>query len=261
MGACTGMRIVTLLVVLLVLSGCSQLGERPPTATEPASETPDLDRSERTSTATDSEEGPDPTATAEPVPTTDESTATGTDPGTSTEPEPTPTPTPPPQTTRSPADVDTETIQLTLSELSDGFTIAGDTVDNRDQATGETYRQMEDRGVQVLHERAFSAEDGSQPTYVFASVAVYDTGEDASDWLESHLGQIEDSDGTVGERDVSQSATARAARFQNDQGLRTVGLYQRQQNLVFYVAVSGEDYDDETAERLFVAMLDDVGST
>ncbi|MBO4247368.1 hypothetical protein IL252_05970 [Halomicrobium sp. IBSBa] len=249
------MRIVTLLVVLLVLSGCSQLGGQPPTATE--TETPDIDRSDQTLTATAPQDGASSTAST-PATATDAPASSG--PGveeTSTGPAPTEST----GTARPAANVDTETIQLTLSELPDGFSIAGDTVQHRDQATGETYTQMVDRGVQVLHERAFSAEDGSQQTYVFASVAVYDTGADASGWLDSHLGQIENSGGTVSERDVAQSATATAARFQNDQGLRTVGLYQRQQNVVFYVAVSGDEYDDETAEELFVAMLDDFGNT
>ncbi|WP_254273021.1 hypothetical protein [Haloarcula marina] len=233
------MRIVTLLVVLLLLSGCSQLFEQSSGETN----IPTTDRPDRTTTATDDSDQLGPT---EPTREEGESTSSDATPSTATT-----------DTTFSPDNIDTERMQVSLSELPDEFSVVGDTLDRREQATGETYVRMEERGVQLLHERAFSGEGDTRTAYVFASVAVYDAEADAAGWLQTHLEQIDENGGTVQTRDVTQSETATAVRFQNDRGLRTVGLYQRHSNVVFYVAVSGDEYDDEMVERLFVTMRND----
>jgi|GEM_PF-6187647 len=267
------MRIVTILVVLLLLSGCSQLNDQSP-------ETPSsIDKTEQPTTAVVETDRPGPTATATEhgestttrLPETDTATealpeSTRTEP--TTEPLPGPTRTEPTETpgepTRTPEtqtysanDVDTEAVQLTLSELPDGLTIAGDTLERREAATGDRYNRMKENGVRLRHERAFSADREDLPAYVFTSVVVYDVRDDASAWLENHLQQIKQSGGTVRERSVAASTTATEARFESDEGLQTVGLYQRRANVVFYVAVSGDEYNSETTERLFISMFDD----
>lgn len=267
------MRIVTILVVLLLLSGCSQLNDQSPETTA------SIDRTERPTTAVVETDRPGPTTTAtrngESTTTRLPETATTTEPlpePTVTEPtteplpeptvtEPTATPSEPTRTpetkTYSANDVDTEAVQLTLSELPDGLTIAGDTLERREAATGDRYNRMEENGVRLRHERAFSADREDLPAYVFASVMVYDARDNASTWLGDHLQQLKQNSGTVRERSVAASTTATEARFESDEGLQTVGLYQRHANVVFYVAVSGDEYDAETTERLFMSMFDD----
>lgn len=218
---------VLLLVVALVLAGCGQFTG-----------------------------GPDTTPTAVPDQGnggSDANGAGGPDGGDG------PTATPTPQYSTA---LDTGNVLLTLSELPDGYDIEGETLRYRNRTSGETYNRMQERRVELLHERAFSTNATSaadDPELVFTSVGVYESPGAAQSWLDSHLDSIRESGGSVEESQVAGTA-ATVARFQSDGDLQTVAVYERRSNVVFYIAVSDEEYRDSSAEELFATVVDDFVS-
>jgi len=164
------------------------------------------------------------------------------------------------ETPKRSTSIDTGRVLLTLSELPEAYTLEGETFERRSQATGDTLTRMKEQNLQLVHERAFSTTSAEYPRYVFASVTVYDSPDVANEWLTDHLDQLRESGGSVQSQRISRSVNASEARFENDQGLKTVALYERQGDLVFYVAVSGTTYKGDLAGRLFGKMVSELST-
>lgn len=153
--------------------------------------------------------------------------------------------------------LDSNRILLTISELPQPYTLAGETQELINQATGKTYTEMRNASRNLTHERAFETSNSDYPKYIYSSVAVYDSPGAATDWLNTHLDQIRNGGGTIQTKTLDSDVEIDEARFESDGNLRTVALYEQQSNVVFYVAVTGTDYDTGAANEYFVKMLSD----
>lgn len=151
-----------------------------------------------------------------------------------------------------------EDVVLRLSDLSGSYQLSGETHAIRSTASGEDLAELRDMNAVIITERAFESSGSSNSQLVFSSVIIFESPEAAERWLSGHLNEIDANGGQVSTRSVSAGLEPQEARFDSGESLRSVALYERRSNVVYYVAVASDTEQGEYAESLFVKMTSDL---
>lgn len=152
--------------------------------------------------------------------------------------------------------IQSDEILVSGAELPTGYQYQGESRHLRNESSTSQQDQMEASGMILSHNRAFATDNASLPAYVFSSVAVYEDATAAEQWLSSHTSDLQQEYGAnVEQQTISTAVQITVVRFENDDGGRTIGYYRQQDNLVYYTAVSGDDYNPTLTTDLFTTML------
>jgi len=176
---------------------------------------------------------------------------------------PTPTQTPEGAQTPFPADAETDEIVLRLSDIGFGYNFTGESVQRRTDASGETQRDFEEKGILKQHKRVFTLAESNQanekPTTILSTVVIYETEDDAATDLQNTITNLESDGANVSQQSIASGITATQVTFQGNQGLNHVILYGQENNMLYFVMVTGEkQYHKENAIDLFMQMVVDI---
>lgn len=157
------------------------------------------------------------------------------------------------------SDFPTRRVLFTLPELNGSYRLQGDTRVVRSNASNQERRRLDALHTRVVEEQAFNETNG--PRLILGTVIVFNTSTNATSWLHSHLAQISQHNGSVSSVSLGDGVSSQEAKFNSQGGLRTVALYGKRKNVVFYVAVADTSASSTTARRLFEEMVADLPSS
>lgn len=172
------------------------------------------------------------------------------------------TPSPTPRQTPFPREVATDEIVLQLSDTGFGYNLSVESVETRENVSGETRQQLEDEGILKRHTRTFtrgSQDEEGSPSVIRSTVIIYENESKAEEDVLNSLATLGDQGGTVSQVQIASGVTADQVRVEDSRGRRIVTLYGVENNMVYSLTiVGGDEYYESRAEELFIEMVVDV---
>lgn len=152
-------------------------------------------------------------------------------------------------------------IILTLPEVGTEYNRTGERVVVQSTAPEDLQSQLEDDGVQAVHERSFERDENSNeiPAVLFAAVTIYESEETAASGLAERIGSV--SSGPASEENVTVLGNAHATRvqFESSNGAQNTLLAGRVSNIEIYVVTSDPEREfSEFTKSLYSEMLQDA---
>jgi len=164
--------------------------------------------------------------------------------------------------TLSLSDVNTDEIVLRLSDTGFGYNFTSEAIEYQENVSEEKKKRFEEKGIVKQHTRVFTraASNGEEhPTLIRSTVVIYEREEDARRDVQDAVNTINNQGGTTSQVRIASGITAEHVQFEDSNELKTIILYGREKNIVYYVMISGqEQYFEEETEELFIEMTVDV---
>lgn len=161
-----------------------------------------------------------------------------------------------------PTDTNIGEVVLKLPDTGFGYNFTSESIQYVSNASAETKQRLLEKGIQKQHTRVFtltSSDKEEKPILIRSTAVIYDNVESTENDLQNALNTFNSQGANTTRIQIASGITATQVQIKDNSGRYNVILYGKEENLLYYIIVTGEQrYYEERAKELFLEMVVDV---